>query len=402
MSSWFSYKPVDEARAEILKAAENLIEHMFVKVEDSVGHVLAEDVISPRDVPPFDIAHYDGYAVRSEDTLYASHERPRKLSIVGEMGLLDSPEKLKISDGEAAKVVTGSPLPDGSDAVAPREQVREGDGYIELVRPVPKGYHVVPRGSDVRKGEVILRRGARVGGKEAKVLMDLGVEKVKVYRRPRAYVLPIGSEFVEGGRRETHSFLISYLIERNGGEAIRARPVEDDPEEIGEAMRSALEEADILVTIGGLSMGPRDYVWAQAMKIGRPIFRGLRAHPGKVTSAALSKKPIVMLPGLIQSTISGSIFILLPLIRYISGLTPSPLYLKGEFELKDDVEVSAYKPFKRLRLAKVTERGVEIFKYASSDEGVLLRADGLVIIDEGVERMRKGERVKVWGVEGLL
>lgn len=402
LSSWFSYKSIDEAQAEILRVAENLIEYVFVNVEDSLGHVLAEDVISPRDIPPFDVAHFDGYAVRSEDTSHANHERPCKLTVVGEMGLLDRPEKLRISKGKAAKIVTGSPLPEGANAVAPREQVRKGNGYILLVRPMPEGYHVIPRGSDIRKGEVILRRGMRIAGKEAKVMMDLGVEKVKVYRRPKVYIMPIGSEFVEGNKRETHSFLISYMVERNGGEAVRIPPIKDDPDEIGDAMRSAIEKADVLVTIGGLSMGPWDYVWAQATKIGKPMIRGIRAHPGRVTSVALSMKPIIMLPGLIQSTISGSIFILLPLIRRISGLSPSPLYLKGEFELKDDVELLAYRSFKRPKLAKVREEGVELFKYESIEEGVLLKADGLVIVEEHVERLKKGEKVKVWGVQGLF
>jgi molybdopterin biosynthesis enzyme len=375
----------------------------------ALGHVLAEDAMSRKDVPSFDIAHYDGYAIRSIDTKHASPTKPLTLKVLGEMNILDEPSKFQISEGEAVHVPTGAPLPKGADAIVPVEQVREEGGLITIIKPIDRGYHVTPKGSDIRSGEAVLKAGSELLGRQVKVLLDSGIYEVKVFRKPTVCILPMGSELTdepdeEGKRLETHSHLVAYLVEENGGKVLRKPPTPDDPERVKEMLKEAAREADIIVTIGGVSVGPKDFTWKQARlaKEVRLEVRGLKVQPGRTTSIIFSDKPLILLPGLIQSTLSGSIFVLLPLVRKLAGLSPSPLYPKHKVKLIHDVKIPLFKPFKRIRLVRKVDEGIEVLKYESSACGVLLKADGVIIVPEYVEELKKGEEITVFGVRGLL
>lgn len=409
MSKYFSYEAVEVVQAKLLALANGMRKIGTVQTKKALGHILAEDAVSRKDVPSFDIAHYDGYAIRSSDTKYAGPTRPLTLKVLGEMSILDKPSRFQVSGGEAIHVPTGAPLPEGADAIVPVEQVRKKEDFITIIKPIDEGYHVTPKGSDIRKGEVVLKAGNELSGRQVKVLLDSGIYEVRVFRKPMVCILPMGSELTddpdeEDKRLETHSHLVAYLVEENGGRALRKPPTPDDPERVKERLNEASREADIIVTIGGVSVGPKDFTWKQARQAGevRLEVRGLRVQPGRTTSIIFSDKPLILLPGLIQSTLSGSIFVLLPLVRRLAGLSPSPLYPKHKVKLARDVRVPLFKPFKRIRLVRKIDEGIEVLKYESSACGVLLKADGVIIVPEYVEELKRGEEVTVFGVRGLL
>jgi len=416
-SYYFKYERVEDAQQKLLSlAGESMRRVEMLDVRDAIEYVLAEDIHSERDIPQNDIAHFDGYAIRSEDTKLASLKNPLRFKIVKEIKLTEQGSDYEISSGEVIYVPTGCELPQNADAIVPVESVkREGD-YIILTRPIAKGFHVIHKGSDIRKNELVLRKGTVILGQHIKVLLDSGIFEVPVYKKPRVVVMPIGSELTNDSNEhhkklETHSYLISYLIEKNGGIAMQKAPIPDDPILISKEVEEALENYDIIVTIGGASVGKMDFTWNEAKRIRKPRLeiRGIKVHPGRVTSVVLFERPIIMLPGLIQSTLSGTIFILLPLIRFLAGLSPSPLYPKFVGRVKSVIKIPEYKPFKRVRFVKriesiSNEKGkfIDLLRYESFHSSVLLKADGIIIIPENIDEISPNETLTIYGVYGLF
>jgi len=414
---YFKYERVEDVQQKLLSSArEGMRKVEMLDVRNATEYVLAEDVHSKRDIPQNDIAHFDGYAIKSEDTKLASFKNPLRFKIVKEIKLTERGSSYEISSGEVIYVPTGCELPQNADAIVPVESVeREGD-HIILTRPIVRGFHVIHKGSDIRKNELVLRRGTIILGQHVKVLLDSGIFEVPVYKRPKVVVMPIGSELTNDPNErhkklETHSYLISHLIEKNGGIAIQRAPIPDDPGLISEEVEEALENYDVIVTIGGASIGKMDFTWNEAKRIRRPRLevRGIRVHPGRVTSVVLFEKPIIMLPGLIQSTLSGAIFILLPLIRFLAGLSPSPLYPKFMGKVKSVINIPEYKPFKRVRFVRrigsvnnEEERFIDLLRYESFHSSVLLKADGIAIIPENIDEIPPSKTLMVYGVHGLF
>jgi len=415
--SYFKYERVEDAQQKLLSlAGESMKRVEILDVRNAIGYILAEDIRSERDIPQNDIAHFDGYAIRSEDTKLASPKNPLRFKIAKEIKLTDRSSDYEIPCGEVIYVPTGCELPKNANAIVPVESVkREGD-YIILTRPIAKGFHVIRKGSDIKKNEVILRKGAVIQGQHIKVLLDSGIFKVPVYKKPRVVVMPIGSELTNNlnehrKKLETHSYLISHLIEKNGGIAMRKAPIPDDPNLISREVEEALENYDIIVTIGGASVGKMDFTWSEARRIKKPRLeiRGIKVHPGRVTSVVLFEKPIIMLPGLIQSTLSGTIFILLPLIRFLAGLPPSPLYPKFVGKVKSVIKIPEFKPFKRMRFIRriesmdnEKEKFIDLLRYESFHSSVLLKADGIITIPENIDEISPNETLTVYGVYGLF
>ncbi len=232
----------------------------------AVGRLVAEDYVAPRDLPLLPKSVLDGYAVRSVDVEGASQANPAILRVAGVL-TPSSTEVPRLRPGEAYRVHTGAPLPEGADVVVPVEAVREEGGWVYVFKPYAPGYGVMTPGEDYRKGEAVISRGSRLTWSHVGVLAALGFARVKVYRLPRIAVFTVGDEVIEPGAGElrgglvydsTKPLLRSYL-EHRGFEVIDVGHVGDDPREVREAFERGLREARIVAAIGGSSVGDRDY-----------------------------------------------------------------------------------------------------------------------------------------------
>jgi len=289
----------DEALRLILAGTAPLGAEVIAS-EDACGRVAAEPLLAREDLPPFDHAAMDGYALRAED---AAGSAPRALTLVGP-ARAGGPPGAAIGPGLAARILTGAQLPPGADAVVMQELTALADGGRVLVlrAPVP-GLHIRRRGEDLRAGEPLLAAGAVLRPVEIGLLAAQGITRVSVVRRARAAVLATGDEFARpspgAGLRDANGPALAAACARWGALARRAPTVGDDRAAIAAAVRAALAEADMLLVTGGVSVGDFDFTRAALEDLGAEIvFAGVAIKPGKpLLFARADGKPIFGLPG---------------------------------------------------------------------------------------------------------
>ncbi len=270
----------------------------------ALGRVLAEDVSSADDVPGFDNSAMDGFAVRAQDTAGAEPERPVRLAIAGE-SRAGRPSSRTIGESEAALISTGAMLPAGADAVVRKENAHSLDGAVEVLAEVQPGKEIRRAGEDIRAGDVVLRRGARLGPAEIGVLASVGLAEAPCVRRPRLAAVVTGDELVEPGRplgpgqiRDSNAYTVPAQAERAGAEVASVTLAPDDRESTVRALRAGLEE-DVLVVCGGVSVGAHDHVKGALADLGvEQVFWGVALRPGHPTWFGVAGRKLVFgLPG---------------------------------------------------------------------------------------------------------
>ncbi|ROQ80715.1 molybdopterin molybdotransferase MoeA [Streptomyces sp. NBC_01260] len=348
---------VDEHLEDILAAVKPL-EPIELQLPDAQGCVLVEDVVVEIALPPFDNSSMDGYAVRVADVEGATEEFPAVLTVIGDVaagdaGLLGGQ---RVGPGEAARVMTGAPLPAGAEAVIPVEWTDGGTGEgpvaamrahsdapegargeVRVHRPVEARAHVRDRGSDVRPGDLALRAGSVVGPPQIGLLAAIGRSTVKVRPRPRVVVISTGSELVQPGEEltggqiyDSNSFALTAAARDAGAIAYRVGAVTDDAETLRATIEDQLIRADIVVTTGGVSVGAYDVVKEALSSVGDEDepgsgidFRKLAMQPGKPQgfgSIGPDHTPLLALPGNpVSSYVSFELFVR-PAIRTLMGL----------------------------------------------------------------------------------
>jgi len=318
-----------EAQARVLAAAEPLPAET-VPLEAASGRVLAEPAVAVVDLPPFASSAMDGFAVRVEDL-------PGALTVVADVAA-GAPAGRALVAGEAMAISTGGVVPDGATAVVPIEHVVQRDNEVEIADAVVEGAHVRPRGGDVSAGQIVVERGVRLAATQLGALAAAGVAAVACARRPRVVVLATGSELVPPGTPlgpgqvyEANALMLAAAIERAGAEVERLPAVADDER----AHRVALErglEADVLVTSGGVSVGPHDLVRRVEAELGvTEIFWQVAMKPGKPVSFGIRGRTLVFgLPGNPVSSLVGCELLVKPAIRALQGhADPLPRYELG-------------------------------------------------------------------------
>ncbi|MFD3654098.1 gephyrin-like molybdotransferase Glp [Streptomyces sp. NPDC058620] len=348
---------VDEHLDDILSSVKPL-EPIELQLPDAQGCVLVEDVMVEVALPPFDNSSMDGYAVRTADVEGASEEFPAVLTVIGDVaaGSEGLTGDQVVGPGEAARIMTGAPLPAGAEAVVPVEWTDGGmgegpaagmrahsdapegaSGEVRVHRPVEARAHVRARGSDVQPGDLALRAGSVVGPPQIGLLAAIGRATVKVRPRPRVVVLSTGSELVQPGEEltggriyDSNSFALTAAARDAGAIAYRVGAVADDAETLRATIEDQLIRADIVVTTGGVSVGAYDVVKEALSSVGDEDepgsgvdFRKLAMQPGKPQgfgSIGPDHTPLLALPGNpVSSYVSFELFVR-PAIRTLMGL----------------------------------------------------------------------------------
>jgi molybdenum cofactor synthesis domain-containing protein len=320
----FSPKPVGVERVSLSKAYDR---------------VLAEDIMAPMDVPPFDRSTVDGYAVRAVGTFGADEDRPVALKFCGQVTVGESPG-IVVEKGMAAEIATGAPLPKGADAVVMMEYSTRRDDNVFIHRSVSKGENMMEAGSDIPKGEKILEKYQRLSSREIGVLAALGLTEVDGYKRPRVAILSTGAEVVEPGKPlpsgkiyDINAYAFSAAVLECGGEPINLGIIPDDRTRLIAAVKKALDSADAVITSGGVSVGPKDIIPQIVDTLGKPgvIISGIAVKPGKPTTIAIiDEKPVFSLPGHPTSSLLMFHIIVRPTICKMAGRTKeTPSMLKA-------------------------------------------------------------------------
>ena len=374
---------------------------------EAYNRVLSEDVVSTLDIPPFSRSTVDGYAVKAEDTFGADENQPVTLKVSGVVSVGEQPQ-VKVGKGEAVEIVTGAPIPEGADAVVMVEDTEREDGELRVFSPVTPNENVMKRGSDIKKGEAVLKKGQVLGSSEIGVLAALGLTKIKVSRVPMVAVLSTGGEVTEPGKPllqgkiyDINAYSISTAVVESGAKPVYFGVVPDDKDALSKALQTALASADMVITSGGVSVGARDYTPQIVDSLGKPgiVVYGIAVKPGKPTTVGfVGDKPVFSLPG--HPTSALLIFYLLarPLIQQLAGRPVTAMKTVKAVAGSRMFSAKGRRTFVMVRLmfdksSRLIAEPVE--SGASGAITTLAKADGFVEIPENEQFVDADEEVVV-------
>ncbi|MFC2017486.1 gephyrin-like molybdotransferase Glp [Chloroflexota bacterium] len=390
--------PFEEAKRVVDENIKPITRAEIINIDDSLGRVLAEDVVATLSTPPFDRAAMDGYAVKAKDTFNSSQLNPKVLDIIGELRAGETPQK-RINSGECIQIATGAMMPKGGDAVVMVEDTEEENGRVKVFKAVYPKANVAQKGEDIKKGELVLRRSFILDPGRIGVLASQGISRIRVYEKPRVAILPTGEEICEVGKKlrqgqvyDINSHTIFSVVEANGGIPTRFGIVGDDPEELKSAITEALK-SDLVVISGGSSVGERDLLFDVLQSCGEVLFHGIQVKPGKPTIFAMVQgKPILGMPGYPTSCLINTYLFLLPAVRKMAHL-PSRKEEVVEARLSQRVPGSVGR--RQFLTVKIEgSNAIPVFKESGAITSIA-KADGYIEIAENVDLVEKGEPVKV-------
>jgi molybdopterin molybdotransferase len=370
-----------------------------VPLAQAAGRVLAEDVASDVDVPAFRRAAMDGWAVRAEDTFGAAEADPVALRVV-DRALPGRPATRAVGRGEAVRIMTGAPLPEGADAVLPAEEGEERGGMLQAREAQPRARNVGDVGEDVRSGETVLAKGRRLRPQDLGLAASIGRGTLPVVRAPRVRIVVTGDELLPPGTRPTgariadaNSPLLAALVRRDGGVPVEGDVVRDDREDVRAALAAATE--DVVLVSGGSSVGEEDHAPRVVAEIGRLVFHGVAMRPSSPAGAGLlGERPVFLLPGNPVSCLCAYDFFAARAIRRFAGLPATWPYPARTMPLARKV-ASSLGRLDYVRVKVVDGRAEPLMSRGASILSSTTQADGFVIVPKGSEGHPAGAEVTV-------
>ena len=391
---------IEEARAAVLRHAR-VLDSEDVFLDDALGRALAVDAHAPNDVPPFAASAMDGFAIRAGDTQDGS----ATLRLIGE-SKAGAAAGVTVECGTAVRISTGAPVPDGADAIVPQEMTSSDGSTVTVQRAVALGYHVRPPGEDIRSGELVVPAGSLLGPAELGVLASMNIPRPSVVRRPRVAIAGTGDELTDPGRplapgaiRDSNGPALGGAVHRAGGELVARVRVGDDLEATVSVLGAALRDVDMLITTGGVSVGPHDHVRPALARLGyQEVFAGVKLKPGRPTTFAVGEDGTLVfaLPGNPVSALMGFRLFVVPALDAMLGRS-------GEFH---PVRATADEPLEgavgrttviRCRTT-LQDDGWHVRPTKSQDSHILtsmLGVDALALVPEDRDGIGAGEPVEI-------
>ncbi|MBA4423691.1 MAG: molybdopterin molybdenumtransferase MoeA [Syntrophus sp. (in: bacteria)] len=401
---------VEEALKGILEAISPLgLEK--VNILDALGRVIGEDIYAGRSVPPKDNSAMDGYALRAEDTRGASPGKPIFLDVVEDIPAGAVPMK-RIEPGQAARIMTGAPIPEGADSVIRMEDTRKDEARVSLLVEVKKGKDIRHEGEDVRQGEKVISQGEIIRPAEVGMLASLGRSFILVHQRPLVAIVATGDELVDIDETpsqwkivSSNSYSLAALVKQCGGIPLQIGIAKDRREDLLAKFRAAMR-ADLILSSGGVSVGDYDLVkeimkevgnrmqfWQVAMKPGRPLAFG-----------SLGDVPTVGLPGNpVSAMVSFEQFIRPAILKMLGHENLFRRVVRASLD-EDIKKKKGVRHFIRARIRWDGE-GYAVVTTGEQGSGILksmVRANGLIILPEEATEVRKGSMVSVQLLDNSL
>lgn len=387
---------VDEALRLFLERISTIKKTEEISLETCTGRVLAEAVISERNVPHYRRAAMDGYAVRASDTMGASPSNPVMLQLSD-----------RVEEGTSTWVHTGAAVPEGADAVVMVEDTITAGNLVEIRAQVYPGRNVGQIGEDIKKGDVVFEEGHLLRPCDVAVLASLGLDRVKVFNKPVLAVIPTGDELISRQEKrdvpppgmvlETNGLMSSLYVQKWGGVPRYLDIVPDNPDSIKMAIEANLD-ADMIILSGGTSVGKRDHASEVVAALGELLVHGIGVIPGKPSALGIiSNVPVVCLPGYPVAGLVSLYFFVRPGIRKLAAIPeiPEPI-LKKRLAAKISSKIGY------VNFVRVVFEGDKVRPLTGNGDRVLTsvaKADGYVLVPENVEGYEEGEEVDVFLIE---
>ena len=397
---------VEEAKRLLREHFEPKPKTEEIKLEEALGRTLGEDVTATVDVPPFDRASMDGFAINAEDSFGAEEDRPVTLKLVGKIMAGDA-SAVVVNLGEAVEISTGAPIPKGANAVVMVEYTALREG-LKLYRAVVPGENIMASGTDIMAGELVLRTGDILTPRELGVLAAIGRASVNVYKKPRVAILSTGNEVIEPGEKlefgkiyDINRRTLADSVRENGGDPIFLGVIGDRMEAIKIGIAEALAEADMVLTSGGTSAGIGDLLYRVIDELGPPgmLVHGIAVRPGKPAIIGVTQeKPVFGLPGYPTSALMIFNVFARPVLREMAGLPGEPESRIVEARAAERIFSSGgrreYMPVNLVR-SDISEFMVYPVPGGSGAITTLAEADGFIEVSEGTMYLEEGSKVNV-------
>ena len=398
--------PVAQAERLIVERVAPVEGHETVTLREALGRVLAEDVVAPVNVPPFDNSAVDGYAVRGDD-LTANGDK--RLTIVDRVAAGHAATH-SVNPGEAIRIFTGAPMPAGADTVFMQEDCRVDGGSVVVPPGLKRGANRRLAGEDLRAGAIAMPSGRRLAVQHVALAAALGLTKLTVHRRVRIALFSTGDEIVEPGAAlpraslyDSNRYLLLGLLARFNVEGTDLGILRDEPNELKRALAAAAAEHDLVLTSGGVSAGEADHVRNVIAGIGRLVFWRVAIKPGRPVAMAVIQSgtsghsaAFVGLPGNPVAVFVTFVRVVRPLLLRLSGALPEPLLAmpaRATFSYK---KRKGRREYVRVALRAAADGVVEVVKYEQDGAGVLTsltETDGLAELGEDVTNIEPGATV---------
>jgi len=389
----------EEALERIRKSIKPIDRTESISIENALDRVLAKEIVANMSVPPFDRAAMDGYAVKAKETFGASSFKPKKLKLAEILHAGASSNRV-LGKGECVQVATGSPIPEGADAVVMVEFTERNGNDVKILKPVYPRANISPKGEDIEEGKVVIKAGEQLFPARIGALAALGRKKVEVYEKPRIAVVPTGTEIKEVGSSleqgqiyDVNSYTLSSIINKNGAVPLRCKAVPDTNDELRNVTKNLLKQ-DMIVFSGGSSVGERDLLMSVIQEFGTVVFHGIQVKPGKPTLFALvAGKPVFGMPGYPTSCLINTYLLLVPAVRQMARLPP-----KTEKTMKARLAKRVASSTGRKQFLTVKIKGdlaYPVFKQSGAITS-MTEADGYIVLPINVDVVEKDQEVTVF------
>ena len=396
--------PLD-AQKQLLEAANATKLHSeTVPLREASGRVLAKDAISDVNIPGYDKTFIDGYAINPAQTKSASVHRPATFKVVGKLFPVDYPTAVSVGNGEAVYVACGAPIPKGASSTVKVEETRLSGDQIQVLRSIEPGEGIIPQGDDVKKGALILGKRQVLRPQDIGLLASIGLTRAEVFRKPTVAILSGGDELIRQCQKSpekianNYALVVSGLASELGASASTLGIMPDSMDEVQARISEALAHSDIVLTIGGSSVGVKDFVPDALNSLGKPgvVVQGILLRPGAVSGFGFVKgKPIVMLPGHIGSCIAGFYLFVAPLISLFTGLDETGMQPRLTAELTKALDSGPQFKFLLLRIIHGEGKFLaEPAEGGSSALTTIVKSNGYAIVPPHTA-LAKGSKVEV-------
>lgn len=384
--------PVAEVLARVLDGLPTL-PAVHARLRDAPGHVLATPVVTRSPLPPEARAAMDGVAVRADDLLGATAASPARLVLDG-ASLAGHGDRRPLDRGTARDIATGAPLPVGADAIVRVEELQRVDGHVEVAAAVAVGHDVRPVGQDAAAGHVLAPAGRLLDAGALGGLAGAGVEEVEIVPAPRVAVLPTGDEVVAGTTPDAVGPMLARLLGADGAVVHVAPPAPDDPTVLQEAVATLAGQHDLVVTVGGVSVGPRDHAGELVRSLATGELVSLAMRPGRpfAWGRTATGTTVLCLPGTPLAALVSAVLLVRPVVARLAG-RPSPRSARLPLGTSVDGD-----PRRRSMVpATVVDGHVRpVDGHGAANLARLAATSALVDLPAGTERCAAGESVDTW------